>query len=394
MREHFLLDPDLVFLNHGSFGAVPLEVLQDWQALQREVERNPVAFFSRESGSRLRKAREALATYLGASADELAFVSNATTGVHVAAQTLLQRLGPGDEVLATDHEYGACEAIWQQACQRAGAVYRRVSLPLPYRSEEVLQRMLQGISPRTKVLFASHVSSATALVLPVQALCAAARERGILSVIDGAHAPGQLPLDLHAVGADFYTGNCHKWMCAPRGAAFLQVRRDHHQAIVAPMAGWGDVADALGPGSPLDAYTGSSALQRRLQWLGTRDLCAFLAVPTAIAFQQRHNWPALRERAHALACATRQQVLASSGLPCPAADRDHAQMLIIPVRLPAGWQTTQLQAWLLREHRIEVPVTWHAAAGAGQAFVRLSIQAYNSEQDAQRLVQALGALPA
>lgn len=393
MREHFLLDPELVFLNHGSFGAVPLEVLQAWQALQREVERNPVAFFSRESGLRLGHARQALADNLGACAEELAFVSNATTGVHVAAQTLLLRLRPGDEVLATDHEYGACEAIWQQACQRAGAVYRRVPLPLPFRREEVLPRMLEAISPRTKLLFFSHVTSATALVLPVQALCAAARERGIVSVVDGAHAPGQLALDLGALDADFYTGNCHKWMCAPRGAAFLQVRREHHAAVVAPMAGWGDVADALGPGSALDAYAGSDALQRRLQWLGTRELCAFLSVPAAIAFQQRHGWPALRERAHALACATRQRVLAASGLRSPAPDEDHAQMLIIPVRLPAGWQTTQLQAWLLREHRIEVPVTWHPGAAPGQAFVRLSIQAYNSEQDAERLVQALAALP-
>jgi isopenicillin-N epimerase len=399
LRDRFLLDPDLVFLNHGSFGALPREVMQAWQALQVQAERNPVAFLARESGARLHQAREALAGYLGTEAESLAFVTNATTGVHVAAQTLLRALPlqAGDEVLATDHEYGACDAIWQQACAQAGAVYRRLVLPLPYRREEVLPRLEAAITARTRVLFASHITSATALVLPVRALCAAARQRGIVSVIDGAHAPGQLALDLSAVDADIYVGNAHKWLCAPRGSAFISVRGAWRARVAAPMAGWGDVADAVGPGSPLDAYTGTDALQRRLQWLGTRDLCAFLAVPAAIEFHRRHLGPAQRLRAHALACSARARVLAASGLPVPVPDEDHAQMVIIPVRLPTGWRPEQLQAWLLSEHRIELPVTVHPAAAAtpaGGVFVRLSIQAYNTEAEVQRLVQALAAVPA
>ena len=395
LRKAFLLDPGLVFLNHGSFGAAPREVLRAWQVLQREAERNPVAFFARDSGARLACARAALAAFVGADPGQLAFVTNATTGVHVAAQTLLQTLplDAGDEVLATDHEYGACDAIWQQACARVGAVYRRLQLPLPFDRDTVLPRLEAACTPRTRVLFASHVTSATALVLPVQALCAAARKRGIVSVIDGAHAPGQLALDLQAIDADFYIGNCHKWLCAPRGAAFISVRSPFERQIVAPMAGWGDVADALGTGTALDAYTGTDNLQRRLQWLGTRDLCAFLAVPAAIEFHRSHIGAARQARAHALAYATRQEVLQASGLQEPAPDADHAQMVIIPVKLPGGWQPAALQAWLLTAHRIEVPVTWHPGSGPGQAFVRLSMQAYNTAADAARLVRALAKVP-
>ncbi len=387
MRDLFLLDPAVRFLNHGSFGACPAEVFDELQRWQRELERNPVAFLGRRSGELLAQARAALAATLGADADDLAWVPNATTGVNTAARSL--RLQPGDEVLGTDHEYGACVATWQHVCAQAGAHYRTVALPLPFEPAQVLPRVLAAITPRTRVLFVSHITSTTALTLPVADLCAAARARGIITVIDGAHAPGQIDLDLAAIGADYYTGNCHKWLCAPKGAAFLHVRPEHQAGIEAPVISWGSVADGLGGPTGFDAYTGRTRLERRLQWQGTRDLAAFLSVPAAIDFQRRHGWATWRQRCHEAACATRARVLAETGLPLPSPDAAHGQMVIIPVNLAAGQDADGLRRWLQEAHRIEVPVTQHA----GQTFVRLSVQAYNQPDELDALVSALLEMP-
>ena len=385
MREHFLLDPDTVFLNHGSFGACPKPVLAELQRWQLEMERNPVAFLGRRSGALLAQARQTLATYLGAQADDLAFVSNATTAVNIVARSVT--LQPGDEVLATDHEYGACDATWRSVCARAGAHYRRVEIPLPFEPAGFVQRMLAAVTPCTKLIFASHISSTTALVFPVAALCAAARERGITTLVDGAHAPGQVALDLAAIGADFYTGNCHKWMCAPKGAAFLNVRPESQAGLQATVVSWGDVADALdtsGAGAPpgLVDFVGRTPLQRRLQWQGTRDIAAFLSVPAAIAFQARHGWPARQQRCHRSAVALHQRVLARNGLQAIAPDDSFAQMVPIPVRCR---DAEALRSRLYAQYRIEVPVTQHGGAN----FVRVSVQAYNTPADLQALEAAL-----
>jgi isopenicillin-N epimerase len=382
MRDAFLLDPETVFLNHGSFGACPAEVFAAYQGWQRELERNPVEFLGRRSAGLLLHARERLAAHLGASAQDLVFVPNATTGVNIVARSLALR--PGDEVLATDHEYGACDATWRFVCARAGASYRHVEIPLPFDAEGFAERLLAAATPRTRLIFASHISSTTALTFPVARLCAAARERGIASLIDGAHAPGQIALDLEAMGADYYTGNCHKWLCAPKGAGFLHVRPERQAALDATVVSWGYLAAESGAGghSGFDAYTGRTLLERRLQWQGTRDIAAFLAVPAAIDFQQRHDWPAWRERCHALACATLHRALARNGLQPASADDAFGQMVAIPVRSadPEG-----LRRWLYERHRIEVPVTQHGDA----TFVRVSVQAYNTEADLAALEDAL-----
>jgi len=205
MRELFLLDPDVIFLNHGSFGACPKPVFAELQRWQLAMERNPVEFLGRRSAALLRAARQRLATYLDAALDDLVFVPNATTGVNTVARSL--QLQPGDEVLTTDHEYGACDATWRLVCERAGAHYRRVQIPLPFDAKSFVARLMAAVTPRTRLIFLSHITSNTALIFPVAALCAAARERGIATLVDGAHAPGQIDLSLNAVGADFYTGN-------------------------------------------------------------------------------------------------------------------------------------------------------------------------------------------
>jgi isopenicillin-N epimerase len=378
MRDRFLLDPDLVFLNHGSFGACPRDVLDVQRHWQLEMERNPVAFLGRRSAELLMQARQALGAEIGARGDDLVFVPNSTTGVNVVARSF--ELQPGDEVLATDLEYGACEAAWVHVCAKRGASYRRVEIPLPFRRDEVVDRLMAAAGPRTRLIHVSHLTSTTALILPVAEICAAARERGIATLVDGAHAPGQVALDLGAIGADFYVGNCHKWLCAPKGSGFLHARAEHQAMLDATVISWG-YADGTGGHSGFDAYLGRSVFERRLQWQGTRDLSPWLAVPAAIGFQQRLDWPTVRRNCHELAAHAVGVLVRRHGLPPVATDRDWAQMVVIPV--PAQDPTT-LRQRLFDESRIEIPVTTHA----GRVFVRLSVQGYNTPDDIEHLLAA------
>ena len=382
LREHFLLDPGLTFLNHGSFGACPREVLEAQWRWQLEMERNPVDFLGRRSAELLFDARSVLAAELGARAEDLVFLPNATTGVNMVAQSLA--LSPGDEVLATDLEYGACEAAWERMCAKHGAHYRRVRIPLPFNAEQFLDRMMAAVTPRTRLIFASHITSTTALILPVADLCAAARERGILTLIDGAHAPGQIELSLEAICADFYVGNCHKWLCAPKGSGFLHAAPSRQDCLDASVISWGYAGHAGGH-TGFEAYLGRTPFEQRLQWQGTRDLSAWLSVPEAIAFLHRHRWAEVRTRCHQLAARALAAISERYGLPAIARDDHWAQMVAIPVPVT---EPERLRAALFHQHRIEVPVTSHA----GQVFVRLSVQGYNTEEDVSRLVGALCSL--
>lgn len=382
LREHFLLDPGLTFLNHGSFGACPREVLEAQWRRQLEMERNPVDFLGRRSAELLFDARSVLAAELGARAEDLVFLPNATTGVNMVAQSLA--LLPGDEVLATDLEYGACEAAWERMCAKHGAHYRRVTIPLPFNTGQFVERMMAAVTPRTRLIFASHITSTTALILPVADLCAAARARGILTLIDGAHAPGQIALSLEAIGADFYVGNCHKWLCAPKGSGFLHAAPSRQDCLDASVISWGYAGHAGGH-TGFEAYLGRTPFEQRLQWQGTRDLSAWLAVPEAIAFLHRHRWAEVRTRCHQLAARALAAISERYGLPAIARDDHWAQMVAIPVPVT---EPERLRAALFHQHRIEVPVTSHA----GQVFVRLSVQGYNTEEDVSRLVGALCSL--
>ena len=230
MRDQFLLDPNIIFLNHGSFGACPKPVFERYQWWQRELERQPVEFLGRRHDDLLDAARARIADYLGAEADDLVFVTNATSGLNVIARSLV--LQEGDEILTTDHEYGALNLTWDHVCAKVGARYVHHPIPLPVGDPaDVVESFWSAVTPRTKAIFLSHITSPTALILPVTEICHRAREAGILTIIDGAHAPGQIPLDLTAMGVDIYAGNFHKWLCAPKGSGFLYVR-PHLQADV------------------------------------------------------------------------------------------------------------------------------------------------------------------
>lgn len=383
MRDLFLLDSDLVFLNHGSFGACPLPVFDEYQRLQRELERNPVEFLARRSGALLAGARAELAAFLGTRAECVVFVSNATTAVNTIARSL--GLRAGDEVLATCHEYGACDDAWAIACRAAGAAYVRRPIPLPYPGDEAFVELLwEGVTPRTRAIFLSHVASPTALVLPVAAMCRRARAAGLLSVIDGAHAPGQIDLALDELGADFYAGNCHKWMCAPKGSGFLYARPEHHEALQGLVVSWGYHAE-LHDDTAHDPYTGADLLARRHQWQGTRDLAGFLAVPAAIGFLRRHAPPERRAACHSLAIETQRRAGEITGIPPLAAAASFGQMVAIglPPCDPAA-----VQVELFRRFRIEVP----CFPFAGRPLVRPSFHVYNTPEDADALIGALARL--
>jgi len=384
LRDEFLLDPEIVFLNHGSFGACPRDVFEVYQRWERELERQPVEFLGRRSHTLLREARGALAQYLGANVDDLVFVSNATTAVNAIARSL--SLSPGDEVLGSDLEYGACDYVWRHVCAKAGATYVQATVPLPLGTPiEVADAIWSRVTPKTRVLFLSHLTSTTAVILPVEELCRRARAAGILTLIDGAHAPGQLPLDLEAIDADAYVGNCHKWMCAPKGAAFMKLKAHLHEVVDASVISWG-YGDVVGHVA-FEAYVGDTPLLRRHQWQGTRDLAAYLTVPAAIEWQAARRWDEVRARCHAMVTAFRARVERRTGLAPICADEALGQMAAIA--WPAEVMGPEaLKDHLWDRHRIEVPITMHR----DQVFVRVSVQGYNTESDLETLYDALEAL--
>ncbi|MEI7771853.1 MAG: aminotransferase class V-fold PLP-dependent enzyme [Chloroflexales bacterium] len=370
----FLLRPGMAFLNHGSFGACPRPVFEAYQAWQRELEYQPVEFLGRRVSGLLAEARAALGAYLNAPADDLAFVPNATHGVNIVARSL--ELGPGDEVLATDHEYGAVDRTWRFMCGQRGARYINQPIALPLSDPaEVVEQLWAGVTPRTKLLVVSHISSPTALIFPAAEICRRARAAGILTLIDGAHAPGQIDLDLAAIGADFYTGNCHKWLCAPKGAGFLYARPEAQPLLRPLVVSWGYEAEAPGASRFVD-YFG---------WTGTFDPAAYLSVPAAIAFQAEHRWPQVRAACRRLLGQARERVAALGGQAqiCPDGAEWWSQLAAVPLP-PCDIKEVKARLW--DDFQVEVPlVEW-----GGRQFVRVSIQAYNSPADVDRLVGALG----
>ncbi|MBK9711385.1 MAG: aminotransferase class V-fold PLP-dependent enzyme [Kouleothrix sp.] len=361
----------MAFLNHGSFGACPRPVFAAYQGWQRALEQQPVEFLGRRLTALLAGARERLAAYLGAQADSLVYLPNATYGVNIVARSLA--LGPGDEVLATDHEYGAADRTWRFVCERSGARYVNQPIALPLGSaESFVEQLWAGVTERTRVIFLSHITSPTALIFPVAEVCRRARAAGILTLVDGAHAPGQIDLALDALGADFYTGNCHKWMCAPKSAGFLYARPER-QALLQPLiVSWGWQSQTPGISPFMDYF----------EWRGTHDPAAYLAVPEAIDFQAGRGWPDLRAACHRLLIEAERRIVALSDQPPISAPDGFVQMRTIPLP-PCDVAAVKRRLW--DEFQVEVPlVEW-----GGRQFVRVSIQCYNSPNDVDRLVEAL-----
>lgn len=382
MRAHFLLDPEVTFLNHGSFGACPREVLEVQRRFQDQLEREPVRFFQHELPALLAEARAALAAVLGARADDLAFVANATAGVNTVLRSL--SFGPGDELLRTDHGYNACNNALQFVADRAGARVNVARLPFPVASEqEVVDAVLAAVTPRTRLALIDHVTSPTGLVLPIERIAGELADRGVPALVDAAHAPGMVELDLSATRAAYVTGNCHKWLCTPKGAAFLWVRRELQGEVRPLVISHGANAGLQGPGR----------FRAEFDWTGTWDPSAQLAIPAAIRFLERAlpgGLPAVRLRNHALALEARAILCDALGVPPPAPPAMIGALaaVVIPGEYPplAQGQIDPLQRRLYEEHRIEVPIV---PFPPGRRLVRVSAQLYNERGDYEKLARAI-----
>lgn len=383
-QKFWSLDRSVTFLNHGSFGACPLPVLEVQQRLREQLEREPVRFFVRQFEQLLDAARSQLAEFIGADPAELAFVPNTTTGVNTVLRSLC--FNSGDELLTTDHEYNACCNALDFVAARSGARVVVAKIPFPIDSpEQVVEAVMERVSPRTKLALLDHVTSKTGLIFPIQRLAHQLAERGVDTLVDGAHAPGMVPLNLREIGATYYTGNCHKWLCAPKGAAFLCVRRDQQSAIR-------PLTISHGANSP---RSDRSRFQLEFDWTGTDDPTAYLCVPEAIRFMGSllpGGWPELMARNRDMALTARQLLCEALGVSvlCPA--QMIGSMAVVP--LPDGGTEVvkmelipPLQDVLFERFGIEVPVV--PRPSAPKQLIRVSAQLYNTREQYEYLVKAL-----
>ncbi len=374
LRRSFQLDPSVTYLNHGSFGATPRPVFREYQRWQRELERQPVEFLGRRHNDLMRSARSVLAVYLGTRAENLVFTQNVTIALNVVARSL--ELGRGDEVLGTDHEYGALDRTWRFLAKERGFTYINQPVPVPLTSErQFVEAFWRGVTPRTRVIFLSHITSPTAIIFPIQKIVERARAAGILTLVDGAHAPGQISLALDPLGADFYGGNLHKWLCAPKGAGFLYARPESQNLLKPLVVSWGYESESPSGSQFVDHH----------EWWGTRDVAAFLSVPAAIEFQEKHDWNRVRAACHELAKEAQSRICEWTGLPPLHADADgwFGQMVSVP--LPVDADLAALKVRLYDGYRIEVPlIEWN-----GRKLVRVSIQGYNTRREVNALVSAI-----
>ena len=385
-QDVWLLDPEISFLNHGSFGSTPREVLEFQQQLQLRMERRPMGFLVRELEGELDKAREHLAGFLGVNASELVFVRNATAGVNAVLRSL--KLAPGDELLTTNHEYNASRNALEFVAARSGAQVVIADVPFPLSSEsEIVDAILSATTERTRILLIDHVTSQTGLVFPLEKLVAEMNVRGIDTLVDGAHGPGMLDLDIDAIGAAWYTGNCHKWICAPKGAAFLWSREDRLEEIR-------PISISHGANS---RRSDRSRYHIEFDWVGTDDPTAVLAIPRALDFMGKllpGGWSELRRRNHELVVEARDILCEALEIEKPAPDSMLGSLAAVP--LPDGRNNSgvvpalygdPLQDRLLFAHHIEVPVV--AWPSPPHRLIRVSAQIYNSREQYEHLARAL-----
>ncbi len=382
----FPLDPETVFLNHGSFGSCPLAVLEHQQDIRQRLESQPVQFFQRDLEPMLDEARASLGDFIGVNGDDLVYVANATAGVNTVLRSL--DFEPGDELLVSNHEYNACRNAIHYAAEKRGATVVTIEIPFPVDSEEaVVEAVMAQVTDKTRLLLIDHVTSQTGIVLPIKTIIDKLAEHGIDTLVDGAHAPGMIPLDVNSLGATYYTGNCHKWICAPKSSGFLYVRRDR-QGAIRPLT------ISHGANSP---RTDRSRFQIEFGWMGTRDPSSSLSVPYAIKYMESllpGGWPEIMERNRQLALAGRAAIWKTLNTPSPAPDSMIGSLGSIPIadsKLTEPYQPLKyLDHWqkpLIERYNIEVPIMiWPQHP---KRLVRISAQVYNELPQYERLAIAL-----
>ncbi|MFB6274635.1 MAG: aminotransferase class V-fold PLP-dependent enzyme [Halothece sp.] len=380
-ETYWALNPQVTYLNHGSFGACPKPVLHQQQQLRAEMESEPTQFF-RHLEPRLDQAREALAAFIGAKSSQLAFVANATTAVNTVLRSLV--FDPGDEILITDHGYNACSNAVKFVADRyqAKVVVAEISFPVTS-PQAVIDAILAKVSSRTRLALIDHVTSPTALIFPIAAIVQVLEEKGIPVLVDGAHAPGMLPLNLEEIGASYYTGNCHKWLCAPKGSAFLYVRDEDQQAQIRPLV--------ISHGANREDAT-RSQFHLEFDWMGTADPTPYLCIPEAIQFWSQvlgGGWEQAQQRNHELIVQAREYLIQQLGWlsPCPTDMMGSMSSLLLPKAEFSHLSSQQLHSKLFETFHIEVPVIkWFSPP---QRLIRISAQLYNQFSDYQALATAL-----
>lgn len=384
-RAHMMLDPCVINLNTGSFGPTPRVIFERVTALRRRLAEEPMDFLLRGAPPMLWQARERLASFLGADPHRLIFTVNVTTAINLVASSLMLP-APG-EILLSDHEYGAMHWCWQRAAQRQGLTLRTFPLPvLPSSPSEIVDAARAAMTERTRLFFFSHVLSPTGMILPARELCAEARRRGILTVVDGAHAPGFLSVSLDAIGADYYGANCHKWLLAPIGSGFLYAAPGALERLQPLQVSWGWRPER----ARLDERDefGSTPRLRVFEFEGTRDFCPWLAIPTAIDFQSDLGWERIRARIAELTHYVRQRLTGLAGLTPSTPDAPGMSGAMVSFRLPAGVAAPLLRRRLWEEYRIEVPIVERP----DRLLLRTSTHFYNTEAEVDRLAEALPGL--
>lgn len=381
LTHHWRLNPEIAFLNHGSFGAAPLTVLQHQRKLQDELERDPIAFLNvdRELGGMLERVREAIASFVGADASDIAWVRNATDGVNAVVRSFPFR--NGDEVVITNHGYNACNNAARFAAERVSAEVQVAEIPFPLTAaEEVTAAIDSKLTDRTRLLVVDHVTSPTGIVFPIAEIVAAAHQKGVRVLVDGAHAPGMIPLDLNNLGADYYTANHHKWLCAPKASGFLFVRQEWQEEVR-------PTSISHGANRP---RAGQSRFLTEFDWPGTFDPTPLLSTPAAIAFleQLRPGGIAAHLAANReLALQARNLLACALQVSPPSPDNMIGSLATIPLPIQNTNEVAELKARLFDQHRIEAPVfTW---PDNGPGWCRISAQAYNTIGQYEQLAEAL-----
>ena len=370
-KKLFLLEEGITYLNHGSFGSCPRVIFEDYQNWQLRLEKQPVQFLTEELYCALKKSRESLSTFLGCDQDEVLFFQNPTTAVSNIIYNL--DLNPGDEVLMTDHEYGALVRAWNAWGEKAKVHIKYANVTLPLESKDkFFEDISKKISSNTKVIFLSQITSPTGLVFPIQDIINYAKKRKIITIVDGAHVPGHIDLNIHNLGCDFYTGALHKWMCGPKGASFLFVKKEHQKWIKPVIYSWGKDGDD----------PERSEFLQDFQWQGTRDMSAFLTIPKVINFF-KNDIESFQEHSKKLILNSGEQfqrVLRTD--PISRGDDFLGQMISFP--LPKN-TNNKIKDILWENHNIEIPIfEWNK-----EKFIRLSIHIYNDQKDIDSLMNAL-----
>ena len=371
-KSKFMLDPEIIYLNHGSFGACPKNIFNSLIKYQKLLEFEPVKHLAHDVFEYLEKSRESLGNYINCNKDDVVFSPNPSTALNTVIRSL--DLNDGDEILTTNHEYGALDKTWKYICKKTGAKYIQKIIPLPLESkEDFINNFAEGITKKTKVIFLSHITSPTALIFPVKEICKIAREKNILSIIDGAHAPAQINLDISNINPDIYVGACHKWMCSPKGVSFLYSKKEYQNKIDPLIISWGYEPEKTNNNQFIDYH----------QWQGTRDMSAFLTIPETINFLEKNNWREVTKECYKINLWAKKEINSLLNEEELSTDEFNGQMCSFYYKSKKDLNDFNIKFYL--KYKIQLPfIEWN-----DKTLFRISIQAYNSKNDINFLLNAL-----